>query len=123
MSPTPFFLVVVTFEDVVKSWQSLRPSSFTGFLVFAAIGLVTLLVVLWAVYIRKPGRRRSRHHSHHHTSVAAQPAGGQGDAHAVTPQGRRHRRRRSRRKHRPRNPTLAETGGLPSIRPNGPTAP
>ncbi|MCX8107768.1 MAG: hypothetical protein N3G20_03080, partial [Verrucomicrobiae bacterium] len=29
---------------------------------------------------------------------------------------RRHRRRRRRREHRPRNPTLAETGGLPPPR-------
>ncbi len=39
---------------------------------------------------------------------------------------KRERKRRRRREHRPRNPTLAETGGLPPIRterpPDGPPA-
>jgi hypothetical protein len=36
---------------------------------------------------------------------------------------RRRRRRRRRREHRPRNPTLAETGGLPPIRTEAPPGP
>jgi hypothetical protein len=36
---------------------------------------------------------------------------------------RRKRRHRRRREHRPRNPTLAETGGLPPVRTGRPPDP
>ena len=38
----------------------------------------------------------------------------------AAPPEKRRRRRRSHHRHRPRNPTLAETGGLPPIRPEDP---
>ena len=45
-------------------------------------------------------------------------AGPLGDASQVL-QAQEGRRRRARREHRERNPTLAETGGLPPPRPDG----
>lgn len=50
------------------------PTHLEPWIILGSIAAVTLLVVLWAVYLRKAGRRR--------------------------------------RKHRRRNPTLAETGGM-----------
>ncbi len=84
-------------------------------------GLVlALILVLWARYYM----RRRKHRQHHHANRNADPLlASQG-----TPpeyQGEetsRGRRRRRRRDHRSRNPTLAETGGLPPAKPEGPSA-
>ena len=110
-------------------------------LVLGAVLAVSLLLVVWAKYLR-----RSKHHSHHHhhhrrsgedlapvarATPASEAAGEsspdpsfppseEADADSDDSTSRhhhRHRRRRIRRReHRPRNPTLAETGGLPPIR-------
>lgn len=78
-------------------------------------GLFLLAVLLvWARYFRKrphSGSGHDRHHQRHHEertseSESDDDEGGQ----------RRHRRKRRRREHRSRNPTLAETGGLPPPR-------
>lgn len=110
-------------------------------LVLGAVLTVSLALVLWAKYLR-----RSKHHSHHHhhhrrsgedvapvarAIPAGEPAGESSPNPSFQPSEEadddsddfplrhhhRHRRRRIRRReHRPRNPTLAETGGLPPIR-------
>lgn len=67
--------------------------------IFLAISGVLLGFVLWAVFIRKSPRYRKK--------------GALIDAPAEEESGRRRRRRRSRREQRTRNPTRAETGGLP----------
>lgn len=95
-----------------------------------ALGGIILLLVLWAIFIRKPRRHRHRHHHHHHPAHrwgldpdATDEEDDDGDANGAEDEqdrGHRHSRRRRRREHRPRNPTLAETGGLPPIRANGP---
>lgn len=75
-------------------------------------GLVLLVILLiWAKYLR----RRSHRHSDPRITYRVIEENG-----AATETGsRRHRRRhkRRRREHRGRNPTLAETGGLPPPRP------
>ncbi|MGO8675267.1 MAG: hypothetical protein ACLQVX_05295 [Limisphaerales bacterium] len=96
--------------------------------VVGALGLIVLLVLIWAVAIRKPHRRhhhhdhRDHHHHHHHRDhqesdpSTVNPVAGfdeqEGDGETPGEPRRRHRHR----DHRPRNPTLAETGGLPPIR-------
>jgi hypothetical protein len=73
----------------------------------AVLGLV-ILIVIWAVFIRKREDRRY--------NTLKVPNSRNRDEGAD--QGRHRRRRRHhRRDHRSRNPTLAETGGLPPIRP------
>ena len=69
----------------------------------AALG-VALLIVLWAVFIRKP---REEEEYPLPPAPAPQPEG----------ERRKRRRRRRRRDHRPRNPSLHQTGGLPPKRP------
>jgi len=94
-----------------------------------AVALVTLLLILWAVYIRKAPRRHSHRHHHHHdeqhdsedlnnsSSLPEDPdSEGLGEK-------RYRRKRRRRREHRARNPTLAETGGLPPLRSERPPDP
>jgi hypothetical protein len=81
---------------------------------------VAVALFIWAFFIRKrrptdprlkaiepgpledPEANQETHHHHHH-----------GRHH------RRHKKHRSQTSHRQRNPTLAETGGLPPIRPEG----
>ena len=99
-----------------KGWPA--DARFDVFAVVGALALIVLLVLVWAVVIRKPRRRHHRHGHHHHGSRQwgmnpdAQPEAeaAPGEKPAET------RRRRRRREHRSRNPTLAETGGLPPIR-------
>lgn len=71
-------------------------------LVLMAVLGVLLLVVAWAVFVRKPGRGRRRERGRLTSAAPPVESGG-------------HSRRRRRRSER-RNPTLAETGGLPPLR-------
>ena len=121
MSTIPFFLADAQTQAVLASWRMSDPATRERLIIFGAIGLVTLLVLLWAILLRKKRRRRrEHHHAPRHSSrpaEAAETSKDEGDP--ATPEKRRHRRRSGRR-HRPRNPTLAETGGLPPVRSEGP---
>lgn len=110
-----------------------------SFFVFGAVAAVILALIVGAVFYYRSRRRRRRHHRHHHhhhhhheehdhpRSSDAEPdlddtpedAGESGSGEVR----HRRRRRRRRREHRPRNPTLAETGGLPPIRTEAPPGP
>ncbi len=83
---------------------------------FGAVLALVLLVVLWALVFHKRkddlSRWRVHRHRHHHEQHDSSTS----DA----PPEQGHRRRRRRREHRPRNPTLAETGGLPPVRSDPP---
>ena len=73
---------------------------------------LSVALFIWAAFWRK---RRRKHSSsgHHHGEV--QPGGNTEES-----PGKRRRRRHRKHSHpdkRPRNPTLAETGGLPPPRP------
>jgi cytoskeletal protein RodZ len=67
--------------------------------VIAATLLVLIGIVIWIVFFRKPARRRER-------NMLVE-----GEVSRQSGSGRRRRRRRD--SHRPTNPTLAQTGGLP----------
>ncbi len=104
--------------------QMQKPWSLTGlpymFTILGTVIGVGLLGSLVIVMFRGKGKRR--HHHHHHRSADSPPvptaAVGKDAAMA---EGRRRKWRRRRRPHRPLNPTLAETGGLPPVRdPNTP---
>ncbi len=127
MKSAVLFLADADTDVIVGSWRFMDPYARGGFIVIGAIGCVTLLILFWAMFFRKNGRRR-RHHSHHHrheqepAPVAAPAVANNLDA--PPPPERHHRRRHRRHRHRSRNPTLAETGGLPPIRSEGqPEAP
>ncbi len=84
-------------------------------LILAGVALLTLAIILGALFMHK--RRdedlsgwRVHHHHHHHREQSNGTGSGESGS----------RRRRRRREHRPRNPTLAETGGLPPLRPEPP---
>ena len=104
---------VPDFAELVRVARPVGPESAGAFaLVLMAVLAVVLLVVVWAVFIRKPSRGRRRERGRLTTPPPPEDAKGESS-------GRRRRRRRSRTE--VRNPTLAETGGLPPWRdPAGP---
>jgi len=79
---------------------------------FGAVLLTTAIVALWIASRRQPLQHSDRHQRHRSSSRSwfgrwfgkADGSGSSG------------KKRRRRRAHRKRNPTLAETGGLPPIR-------
>jgi hypothetical protein len=124
----PFLADDILPTDVVpESWHWMGLSLKEILTVIGAAAAVTLLLVLWAVYVRKGPGRRSHHHHHHHHPEPADPSSlsaSQEDAEVEgTAEKRYRRKRRKRREHRPRNPTLAETGGLPPLRSEPPRDP
>ncbi len=87
--------------DTLIGWQKANHGARDSILVASAAVLVTLCILAWAVFIRKRGRTRE------HQPVPRAQADKDNTA------SKRRKWRRRRRDHRPRNPTLAETGGLP----------
>lgn len=82
------------------------------------VGLILLLFV--RVYLRKSKRKRRHHENRPGPAPIPQDEDGDDERH----DGHRHHRRRHRlRDHRQRNPTLAETGGLPPAKPEQPSNP
>jgi hypothetical protein len=107
------------FAKLIRSLSSSTSPTLQFTVFFGAFFLVVLGIFAWAAFYRKPGRH-SHHHKHHHRHHDEPPApllampdpniGGRAAHH------HRRRKRRSRHKEPPRNPTLAETGGLPPVR-------
>src|SRR5260221_439296 len=119
---TPWFGDVEP-EDVVAQWQTLDAGMRETLVICGALLFIIIAVVVWAVFIRKSkhGSHPSETHSHHHRR--AQP-----ESHDSSRRGeKRSRRRRKKRgqhhEYTQRNPTLAETGGLPPVRSDLPPPP
>ena len=74
-----------------------------------AVLLVAVAVMIWAVAFRKKRKRTRLYHRHRHSS-------GETSASENSEKTTAGSRRRRQRRERPRNPTLAETGGLPPVR-------
>ena len=93
---------------------------FKGVLPIIATGLALgLILLLWAKHYVK---RKKRHH-HHDRKVVSHSLPAASDQEEEEPHHHGRRRRKRRREHRPRNPTLAETGGLPTTKPETPSNP
>ena len=112
-------------QDIIMSWQRMEPGMKEALVISGSLVLVIFLILIWAIFVRKPSRRH--HHRHRRYPRSRTPAPAQGQATGATdaaaaPSKRRGWRRR-RREHRPRNPTLSETGGLPPFRSEGPPSP
>lgn len=115
---TPFLAVVGRDLPTVGDLGKLGASD-TGQLapILAAILGVVFLVILWAVFIRKPQRVQVRGRILDPDEVAKRSKQ-QSEGARRSSGGSSENRRRRRRAGRARNPTLAETGGLPPIRPS-----
>jgi hypothetical protein len=125
MSTRSGLLGEIQWADVVSRLRTMSPTTRERVVILGALLVVTLAVVIWALFFRgKKSHSRSHRHSSHRSRELApgsvgESAGGSGEA------GPRKRRkwRRQRREHRPLNPTLAQTGGLPPIRASDPPPP
>jgi hypothetical protein len=124
MSAIVSFFAQVTDDLITPRKLKFDASSRELTIVIGTAIIVSLLALIWAIFFRK----RRRHHRHSHGQHHSNPTSGNPAA-PLTPPSQvesdptRRRRRRRRRKERPRNPTLAETGGLPPIRGEGPSPP
>ena len=86
---------------------------FKDLLVIIATGLALgMLLLLWARHYVK---RKKRHH-HHDRQTVSHSLPAESDQEDEGPQQHSRRRRKRRREHRPRNPLLAETGGMPTTK-------
>jgi hypothetical protein len=123
MSPIPLFLAALDLSTIMRPWRLLSPVAREGLLILGAMSSVTLLAMGWAMFLRRRHHRRHKHHhGHWHASQSTETPVNSDDA--DTPSGLEKRRRRHSGRHRrPRNPTLAETGGLPPIRHEEPDEP
>lgn len=84
--------------EIPTSLDGAKHSLSSATITLIIVAGLALLLVLWAVFVRKSPKERAR------GRLVEAPAGGSSS----------HRRRRRRKdKHRPRNPTRAEVGGLP----------
>jgi len=99
--------------DVNKPLPELRGMGRELWVLFGAIGAVTLALVAWAVLVHK--RKRDRDHPYNHA-----PSSNRSGIRSETGETARHPRQKRRRRHRKvMNPTLAQTGGLPRPRQEG----
>jgi len=101
--------------EVILSWKKLGPGVRESLMVTGSLLAVTILALLWVLFMRRKRRRRHRSHGHDH-SRAASPEPAAVESADAGPSRKRRKWRRRRREHRPMNPTLAETGGLPPVR-------
>ena len=111
------------FEDIAFSWRKVSPGTREGLVVFGAMILITILLLVWAAFLRKRrrGHRSTHRHKHGSRETASKPIAqataviaNAGDTSRAPQSGAVKRRRR--RRALPTNPTLAQTGGLPPIR-------
>jgi len=108
-------------DDPMPVAGRMTPATFSVLVLLGVLLVVVVLVVIWAVYIRKRRRRdassRRHRHRHHRRHSARRAAAAFTEIKEYIQQ-----KQRRRRGHRPRNPTLAQTGGLPPLRPDEPPA-
>src|SRR6185369_16009107 len=100
-------------NQIIISWKKIAPGMREGLMLIGTMLLVILLPFIWAVFLRKRGGQKHHHHSRASSHSHPEKTSVVSDDEAPVGRGRRHRRKRE---HRPRNPTLSETGGLPPIK-------
>jgi len=117
MNRLSVMLAQVDPKELGSYWQRSNVSKAGLGTLITAISFVTLLILIWAIFIRKPGGERPRRYRYPNRPNAEPLAktelnGGSGHS---------RRKRRRRREHRPRKPTLSQTGGLPPVREDVPS--
>ena len=100
-------------DDWYLSYLKLTPQTKERLLLMAALSGVALIALLWAIVSRRSRRRAARRQDQRdrRRSLVKRTAQGVSELKEYV----RQRTRRRKRAHR-RNPTLAETGGLPPVR-------
>jgi len=117
------FLGLLQLADFAVRWRALGTRGREAVIFAGALILLAGFLLIWALFSRPRHRRHSRHHSHHRGPEQDTEVARSSDDESGGLKSRRRKWRRPRRDHRPRNPTLAETGGLPPARTPGPPEP
>ena len=92
---------------------SMSPQAKERLLILGSIAVVTLLVICWAAFFRQRPRHKRGHIKRDRHSFLKGFKDGLGELKRIFAQ---RERERKRVRHRPRNPTRAEVGGLPQTR-------
>ena len=92
---------------------SMSPQARERLLILGAIAVVVLCVLCWAAFFRRRPRHKRGHIKRDRYSWRKSLVDGLGELKRVFAQ---RERERKRIRHRPRNPTRAEVGGLPQSR-------
>jgi hypothetical protein len=103
-------LLAVGLVEKIRSWSAAQSGAFQALVFFGVAALIALAAFGWAIIFRQQPLRR---HHRSHSKPAPADAGDSAQAGGIFSR-RRHKHRR--KAHRPVNPTLAETGGLPAPR-------
>ncbi|HZQ46564.1 MAG TPA: hypothetical protein VFC07_06110 [Verrucomicrobiae bacterium] len=115
----PWLAEVSGFVDSVSGESNVFTSGLSEMsIIFGAVLVVILMSLVGVFVFRKQLLRRKKHRHHHHRRKPDEAVSGR-NGHDSVPRGemiKRGKRRRVRRKHRSRNPSLAETRGLPPNR-------
>jgi hypothetical protein len=99
------------------STRSADPRLYEILVTFGAISLAILVAVIWAVFYSLKRKKRKPHKHRRHHSETASSASALKFAASERPAAETDSRKRIRRRsHRPLNPTLAQTRGLPPLR-------
>ena len=119
MNTTGLALVTPVDQDMRMTINDWIPRDPGIIILVGTLLLVTFSAFIWAAFFRKrPRRSHYQFHQHSHDRFTRHIKDGL-KAGRFLLRRRRHRRHKERR----RNPTLAEAGGLPPIRTEGPPPP
>lgn len=113
---SPVFFALLVEDDGLPGFGPMTPAMKERLIILGALLFVTGIILMWVLVIRKQRRRNSsssdRRRHRRRKSSGPTAAEGLKEIKQLVRERQRHRRR----EHRPRNPTLAETGGLPPPR-------
>ncbi len=119
MNKAFIFFAQVDDVDVLLNKPSLLYTSNLSSILMIVIGALILAVIFFSIVYFFRGRRKSTHRPHRPAeSRPPAPRVEADDESEDRIRGVRKKRRERIREHRPRNPTLQETGGLPPVRPD-----
>jgi hypothetical protein len=99
------------FQWLTGNWRQVNTSTRQYVVFFGSVTALAVVALIWATCFRKTKRRHRLEHR--------APNGWGKNPKTEEPLlvvTTSSRRRKRRREHRPRNPTLAETGGMPPLR-------
>src|SRR5436190_24352390 len=108
-----------TFQKEVDAARAGGQIETNGVLIAVSIGVTLGALLFGAVYIRhrrkqlKEGQRNRISKAQPEPSKPVESKGDESEDEGADSERRRVRKRRRKREHRPRNPTLDKTGGLP----------
>ena len=100
-------------------WNSMGSGTRDAIIILGTVLLLTLILVWWALFIRLPKRQSKAFGGEQRRERGFLVTNEESEKHRSRRGWFGSRRRRRHRTKRHRNPTLAETGGLPPIRDEG----